>query len=76
MRMLKHLRKVLVLSMAFTVAPVSAERLLDPVSQGSECPYERARLAAAAQQEATPIIDAGLPGGSMLGRAQSSFFAP
>jgi hypothetical protein len=76
MRMLKHWRKLLVLSLVCSVAPVSAERLVDPVSHDSGCPYERARLAAAARGEVTVSLDEGIPSNSVLGHAQSSFFAP
>jgi hypothetical protein len=53
MHMPRHLRRLLVLAMLCSVAPVSAEGLAAPVayeSQSSDCPYERARAAAEEQR--------------------------
>ena len=52
----KHTPKLLVLLMVFSVAPASAGSRAVAVTayDGIECPYERARLAAAAAENAEP----------------------
>jgi len=72
--MIKHWRKLLVLSLAVSVAPVSAERLAAKIDHGGECPYEHARLAAAAPSD---VSDDAVGGGSAwTGFGRASVFAP
>ena len=80
------MRWLLVLLMTCTVAPVSAERLSPsaPLAstptawQASDCPYERARRAAAAGRIATSasLTVSVPPEGSLFDPARQSIFAP
>jgi hypothetical protein len=70
--MLRLMRTLLVLSLASSVAPVSAERLGEPLANDSGCPFERARLAATQAGSS----DAGPAEGSLLGVGRSAFLAP
>jgi hypothetical protein len=81
------MRWLLVLLMACTVAPVSAERLsaLPPAAStqanghASDCPYERARQAAAAarlDRVVIPVAESDPPEGSLFDPARRSVFAP
>jgi len=82
----RPMRWLLVLLMACTVAPVSAERF--PASapaastratgHASECPYERARRAAAAGRLPTTVslTVSGPPDGALFDPARRSLFAP
>lgn len=71
--MLKHGLKLPLLLLFGAIAPASAERLAAGPDQRAECPYARAR-AAAAQSElpADPILG----GGMVLGADHASIFAP
>jgi hypothetical protein len=92
MRMPKHTLKLLILLIAFSVAPASARHgtptlLVEPAvvtwsDDSVSCPYERARLAAAAAAASerlgpTPITltDRVPPDAPLLGRA-SGLFTP
>jgi len=70
--MIKHWRKLLVLSMAVFVATATAERLAATVDHGGECPYEHARLAAARSD----VSDDAAGGSAWTGFGRASVFAP
>ena len=79
------MRWLLVLLMTCTVAPVSAERLSPSAplasptaAHASDCPYERARCAAAAGRIATSasLTVSVPPEGSLFDPARQSIFAP
>ena len=88
--MSRHRLKLLVLLMAFCVAPASAGQRVAAASAGhriatppaghhdSDCPYERARQAAWAAQNEGPttitLTDRVPPDGSLLGMGHGSGF--
>ena len=80
----RHALKLLVLLLGFSVAPASAGNQVSgasPSQHESECPYERARLAALAEQGGVPttitLTDRAPPDGSLFGMGhESGFLAP
>ena len=69
-------RKLLVVLLVGSVAPVSAERFVTSVDHGPDCPYERARLAAA-HSAAVAAPAAVVPlAGSRFALDHAPFFAP
>jgi hypothetical protein len=82
MRMPRHTLKLLVLLLEFSVAPASAGHHAAMVSASqheSDCPYERARLAALAEQDGGPTtitLTDRVPAESSLSGPGSGFLAP
>jgi hypothetical protein len=69
-----HLRNLLILAGSCCVAPLTAQEgaAANPIQHESDCPYERARLAAAEASQPAPKIDAAIPEGSVFDHSQHS----
>ena len=65
-----HLLKLLVLLTVFSVAPAASGHQ-QAGTDGSDCPYARARAEAAAREESTTVtaMDRAPASGSLLGRS-------
>jgi len=77
----RHTLKLFVLLLGFSVAPASAGHhaaVASPSPHESECPYERARLAALAEQNGGPttitLTDRVPPDSSLFGIGHESGF--